>query len=157
MILLIRDFPLRKNDKSRDDLVRALGLHRTVSAWALSLSNNVPEDDFSGDDDSLLQPSFPPSKDKIDSLQSLLKQLGKNMSQERVKVKIEDDILNYASAHYKSPEFDVKKKLRNQFKGEPAVTQVVLQENFTQSRSKSLARCSCKVANTRVLCTVQTL
>ena len=104
----------------RDDLVRALGLHRTVSAWALSLSSNVPEDDFKRDDDSLLLPSFPPSKDKIDSLQSLLKEVGKNMSQEGVKLKLEEDILNYASAHYKRPEFDVK-KLRNQFKGQPAV------------------------------------
>ena len=101
--------------------MRALGLHRTVSAWALSLSSNVPEDDFRRDDDSLLLPSFPPSKDKIDSLQSLLKELGKNMSQERVKVKIEEDIMNYASAQNKRPEFDVKKKLRNQFKGQPAV------------------------------------
>ena len=86
-------------DKSRDDLVRALSLHGTVGAVALSLSSNLPEDDFSSDDDSLLQPSFPPSKDKIDSLQSLLKELGKNMSEERVKVKIEEeDILNDALA-----------------------------------------------------------
>ena len=124
---------MRQNDKSRDDLVRALGLHRTVSAWALSLSSNVPEDDFRRDDDSLLLPSFPPSKDKIDSLQSLLKELGKNMSQERVKVKIEEDILNYASAQNKRPEFDVKKKLRNQFKGQPAVdTGGVTREFYTK-------------------------
>lgn len=57
-------FPLRQNDKSRDDLVQALSQHRTVSAVALSLSSNVPEDDFSSDDDSLLQPSFPVSKPK---------------------------------------------------------------------------------------------
>ena len=124
---------MRQNDKSRDDLVRALGLHRTVSAWALSLSSNVPEDDFRRDDDSLLLPSFPPSKDKIDSLQSLLKELGKNMSQERVKVKIEEDIMNYASAQNKRPEFDVKKKLRNQFKGQPAVdTGGVTREFYTK-------------------------
>ena len=112
--------------------MRALGLHRTVGAWPLSLSSNVPEDDFSRDDDSLLQPSFPPSKDKIDSLQSLLKEVGKNMSQEGVKVKLEEDILNYASAHYKRPEFDVK-KLRNQFKGQPAVdTGGVTREFYTK-------------------------
>ena len=112
--------------------MRALGLHRTVSAWALSLSSNVPEDDFRRDDDSLLLPSFPPSKDKIDSLQSLLKEVGKNMSQEGVKVKLEEDILNYASAHYKRPEFDVK-KLRNQFKGQPAVdTGGVTREFYTK-------------------------
>ena len=123
---------MRQNDKSRDDLVRALGLHRTVGAWPLSLSSNVPEDDFSRDDDSLLQPSFPPSKDKIDSLQSLLKEVGKNMIQEGVKVKLEEDILNYASAHYKRPEFDVK-KLRNQFKGQPAVdTGGVTREFYTK-------------------------
>ena len=33
-------------DKSRDDLVRALSLHGTVSAVALSLSSNLPEDDL---------------------------------------------------------------------------------------------------------------
>ena len=43
------------------------------------------------------------------------------MSRERVKVKIEEDILNDALTHYKSPEFDVKKTLRIQFKGQPAV------------------------------------
>ena len=112
--------------------MRALGLHRTVGAWPLSLSSNVPEDDFSRDDDSLLQPFFPPSKDKIDSLQALLKEVGKNMSQEGVKVKLEEDILNYASAHYKRPEFDVK-KLRNQFKGQPAVdTGGVTREFYTK-------------------------
>ena len=63
-VVLVRDFPLRQNDKSRDDLVRALRQHGTVSAVALSLSSNVPEDDFSSDDDSLLQPSFPLSKAK---------------------------------------------------------------------------------------------
>ena len=122
-------------DKSRDDLVRALSLHGTVGAVALSLSSNLPEDDFSSDDDSLLQPSFPPSKEKIDSLQSLLKELGKNMSEERVKVKIEEeDILNDdALAHDKSPEFDVKKKLRIQFKGQPAVdTGGVTREFYTK-------------------------
>ena len=122
------------SDKSRDDLVRALSLHGTVGAVALSLSSNLPEDDFSSDDDSLLQPSFPPSKEKIDSLQSLLKELGKNMSEERVKVKIEEeDILNDALAHDKSPEFDVKKKLRIQFKGQPAVdTGGVTREFYTK-------------------------
>ena len=52
-------------EKSGDDLVQALSLHGTVSAVALSLSS-IPEDDFSSDDDSLLQPSFPHSKDKND-------------------------------------------------------------------------------------------
>ena len=54
------------------------------------------------------------------------------MIQEGVKVKLEEDILNYASAHYKRPEFDVK-KLRNQFKGQPAVdTGGVTREFYTK-------------------------
>ncbi|CAH3149890.1 unnamed protein product [Porites lobata] len=75
-----------------------------------------------------------PLQKKIDSLQSLLKELGKNMSEERVKVKIEEeDILNDALAHDKSPEFDVKKKLRIQFKGQPAVdTGGVTREFYTK-------------------------
>ena len=56
------------------------------------------------------------------------------MSQERLQVKIEEeDILNDASAHYKSSEFDVKKKLRIQFKGQPAVdTGGVKREFYTK-------------------------
>ena len=56
------------------------------------------------------------------------------MSQERVKVKIEEeDILNDSLAHYKCPEFDVKKKLRIQFKGQPAVdTGGVTREFYTK-------------------------
>jgi len=36
-VVLVTDFPLRQNDKSRDDFVQALSLHGTVSAVALSL------------------------------------------------------------------------------------------------------------------------
>lgn len=125
------------SEKNSNHLVQALSLHGNVRAAALSLSSNVPqahEDDVSNDDDSLLPPSFPPLKGKIDSLQSLLKELGKNMSQEKVKVKIEaEHILNDALTHYKSHEFDAKKKLRIQFKGQPAVdTGGVTREFFTK-------------------------
>ena len=67
-------------------------------------------------------------------LTAIVKELGKNMSQERVKVEIEvKDILNDALAHYKSPEFDIKKKLRIQFKGQPAVdTGGVTREFYTK-------------------------
>ena len=78
--------------KSSDDLMQALRFHGNVSAAALSLSTTVPEAhevDVSSDDDKLLQPTFSPSKSKIVSLQSLLKELGKNVSQEKVKVTIE--------------------------------------------------------------------
>ena len=116
--------------------MQALSLHGNVRAAALSLSSNVPqahEDDVSNDDDSLLPPSFPPSKGKIDSLQSLLKELGKNMRQEKVKVKIEEEhILNDALTHYKSHEFDAKKKLRIQFKGQPVDTGGVTREFCTK-------------------------
>ena len=64
---------------------------------SLSLTSNVPEDDFSSDDDSLLHPPFRPSNGKIGSSKSLLNELGKNMSQERIKIKIEEDILNDAN------------------------------------------------------------
>ncbi|PFX25073.1 ATP-dependent DNA helicase PIF1 [Stylophora pistillata] len=123
-------------EKSSDDLMQALRFNGNVCTAALSLSSTVTEahnDDVSSDDDSLLQPTFSPSGSKIDSLQSLLKELGKNMSQEKVKVTIEDeDILNDALTYYKSPAFDAKKKL-SQFKGQPAVdTGGVTREFFTK-------------------------
>ena len=123
--------------KSSDDLMQALRFHGNVCAAALSLSSTVPEaheDDVSSDDDSLLQPTFFPSESKIDSLKSLLKELGKNMSQEKVKVTIEEeDILNDALTYYKSPAFDANKKLRIRFKGQPAVdTGGVTREFFTK-------------------------
>jgi len=122
--------------KSRDELMQALRFHGNVHAAALSLSSTAPEahEDVSSDDDSLLQPAFLPSESKIDSLQSLLMELGKNMGQEKVKVTIEEeDILNDALTYYKSPAFDAKKKLRIRFKGQPAVdTGGVTREFFTK-------------------------
>ena len=117
--------------------MQALRFHGNICAAALSLSSTVPEaheDDVSSDDDSLLQPTFSPSESKIDSLKSLLNELGKNMSQEKVKVTIEEeDILNDALTYYKSPAFDAKKKLRIRFKGQPAVdTGGVTREFFTK-------------------------
>lgn len=130
--------------KSNDNLTQALSLYGNVqlAALSLSLSSAVPEScevDESSDDDSLLLPPFSPSESStstsnIDSLQSLLKELVKNMDDETVKIKIEeDDILNDALTHYKIPDFDAKKKLRIQFKGQPAVdTGVVTREFFTK-------------------------
>ena len=124
-------------NKNSNDLMQAIRFHGNVCAAALSLSSTVPEaheDNVSSDDDSLLQPTFSPSESKIDSLKSLLKELGKNMCEEKVKVTIEEeDILNDALTYYKSPAFDAKKKLRIRFKGQPAVdTGGVTREFFTK-------------------------
>ncbi|XP_068752902.1 uncharacterized protein [Montipora capricornis] len=124
-------------NKNSNDLMQAIRFHGNVCAAALSLSSTVPEaheDDVSSDDDRLLQPTFSPSESKIDSLKSLLKELGKNMSEEKVKVTIEEeDILNDALTYYKSPAFDAKKKLRIRFKGQPAEdTGGVTREFFTK-------------------------
>ena len=91
--------------KSSYELMKALRFHANVHAAALSLSSTAPEahEDVSSGDDSLVQPTFLPSESKIDSLQSLLMELWKNMSQEKVKVTIEEEhILNDALTYYEA-------------------------------------------------------
>lgn len=87
----LREMFLKKNSNV---LMQAIRFHGNVCAAALSVSSTVPEaheDDVNSDDDSLLQSTFSPSETKIDSFKSLLKELGKNTSEEKVKVTIEDE------------------------------------------------------------------
>lgn len=69
--------------KNSNDLMQAIRYFSTVP--------EAHEDDVSSDDDSLFQSTFSPSETKIDSFKSLLKELGRNISEEKVKVTIEDE------------------------------------------------------------------
>ena len=68
------------------------------------------------------------------SLPSILEELKGHMSNEKEKVKVdEEDLLNDAMAYYKDPNFDPKKKLRVVYNKQPAAdTGGVTRQFFTQ-------------------------
>lgn len=109
-------------EKSRDDLLQALNLHGTINKTALSLSTATLHKVYdSSDDDSMLQPTFAPT------LASLLKELERNKSQEKEKLKVDEDaILNDAMSYYKHPDFDPKEESSNTIHSQPAVDTGVL-------------------------------
>ncbi|KAK3742388.1 hypothetical protein QZH41_012021 [Actinostola sp. cb2023] len=118
-------------EKSKDDLLQALSLYGTLTRTALSLATAPPtydvDDDSDDDTHALLTPVF------IPTLTSLLRGIEIKMSQVKEKVKVEeDDILNDAMCYYKDPDFDPKKKLRIQYKGQPAVDTGVTRQFYTE-------------------------
>lgn len=104
---LLEMFP----DCSREHLSTYLTVHGTVSRAALSLSTACTLGNDRKDSDSDLDaPVFLPrdsDDNKPTSLPSLLEQLKKSMSNEREKLKVdEEDLLNDAMAYYKNPDFN---------------------------------------------------
>ena len=85
------------------------------------------------DSDSDLEESAYVSKDH-QSLKSVLESLRKNLSNEREKLKVdEDDLLNDAMSYYKDAEFDPRKRLRVVMNNQPAAdTGGVTRQFFTQ-------------------------
>lgn len=93
---------------------------------ALSLSRR----EVDVDDSDLYQSVFDTAPE---SLQAIIEDLKKELSDEKEKVKVEDDLLNDALTYYKDSDFDPKKKLRIVFKNQPAPdTGGVLRQFFTQ-------------------------
>lgn len=93
---------------------------------ALSLSRR----EVDVDDSDLYQSVFDTAPE---SLQAITEELKKQLSDEKEKVKVEDDLLNDALTYYKDSDFDPKKKLRIVFKNQPAAdTGGVLRQFFTQ-------------------------
>ena len=97
------------------------------SKAALSLSRA----EVDVDDSDLYQSAFDTAPE---SLQAIIEELKKQLSDEKEKVKFEeDDLLNDALTYYKDSNFDPKKKLRIVFKNQPAAdTGGVLRQFFTQ-------------------------
>lgn len=116
-------FPCRPQNCLRDSLLA----HGTVNKAALSLAGL--ED---GEDDSDLYQS--PFQEVPPSLQTIIDDLKKHLSDEKEKLKVEeDDILNDALTYYKDRDFDPKKKLRIVFKNQPAAdTGGVVRQFFTE-------------------------
>ena len=116
-------FPSKPIDCLRDSLV----VHGSVAKAALSLSGA----DVGVDDSDLYQSAFDTAPE---SLQAIIEELKKQLSDEKEKVKVEeDDLLNDALTYYKDSDFDPKKKLRIVFKNQPAAdTGGVLRQFFTQ-------------------------
>ena len=83
------------------------------------------------DDSDLYQSVFDTAPE---SLQAITEELKEQLSDEKEKVKVEeDDLLNDALTYYKDSAFDPKKKLRIVFKNQPAAdTGGVLRQFFTQ-------------------------
>lgn len=106
-------------EASRSSLVIALSVYGSVESAALSLSSSTSAIDVEDDDGYLEQGVFD-QKDS-NSLSSLLVKLKKNLSNEKEKLKVdEDDIQNDGMAYYKDPDFDPKKKLRVIYRNQPA-------------------------------------
>lgn len=121
---------------SEVDLRTSLALHGTVAGAALSMSTIVTSDD-SVDDSYLEQPAFSSSSD-IDSnpvsLPTLLEKLQEKLSNEREKLKVdEEDLLNDSISYYKDPKFDPRQRLRVIYNRQPAAdTGGVTRQFFTQ-------------------------
>ena len=100
-------------DSTREDISTSLAVHGTVARAALSLSTTLTNDKDDSDSD-LAEPVFPPrgSDYRPSTLSGLLEDLKDNMSNDREKLKVdEEDLLNDAMAYYKDVNFDPKKKL----------------------------------------------
>lgn len=117
-------------DSSRENISACLDVHGTVARAALSLSTILTNNDNDSDSE-LAEPAFPP---RPASLPSVLEELKAGMSNDREKLKVdEEDLLNDAIAYYKDPHFDPKKKLRVIYNKQPAAdTGGVTRQFFTQ-------------------------
>ena len=94
-------FPSKPIDCLRDSLV----VHRSVAKAALSLSGA----EVDVDDSDLYQSAFDTAPE---SLQAIIEERKKQLSDEKEKAKVEeDDLLNDALTYYKDSDFDPKKKL----------------------------------------------
>ena len=111
-------FPSKTIDCLRDSLV----VHRSVAKATLSLSGA----EVDVDDSDLYQLAFDTA---LESLQAIIEERKKQLSDEKEKAKVEeDDLLNDALTYYKDSDFDPKKKLQ-----QPAAdTGGVLRQFFTQ-------------------------
>ena len=124
-------------DTNRENIATCLSVHGTVARAALSLSMSTTLTNDDSDDD-LVEPAFPPTSKGNDyrpaSPPSILEELKGHMSNEKEKVKVdEEDLLNDAMAYYKDPNFDPKKKLRVVYNKQPAAdTSGVTRQFFTQ-------------------------
>ena len=109
----------------------ALSVHTSVEKAVLALSRESTT--IIDDSDSDLEESAYVSKDH-QSLKSVLESLRKNLSNEREKLKVdEDDLLNDAMSYYKDAEFDPRKRLRVVMNNQPAAdTGGVTRQFFTQ-------------------------
>ena len=117
-------------DSSTENVSAALDVHGTVARAALSLSTTLSNDNNDSDSE-LAEPVFPP---RPASLPSILEDLTAGMSNDRGKLKVdEEDLLNNAIAYYKDAHFDPKKKLRVLYNKQPAAdTGGVTRQFFTQ-------------------------
>ena len=118
---LLEMFP----DTTRENIATCLSVHGTVARAALSLSMSTTLTNDDGSDNDLVEPAFPPTSKDNDyrpaSLPSILEELKGHMSNEKEKVKVdEEDLLSDAMAYYKDPNFDPKKKLRVVYNKQPA-------------------------------------
>lgn len=125
-------------DSTRENISTCLAVHGTVARAALSLSMTTTLTNDDDSDDDLGEPAFPPTSKGNDyqpaSLPSILEELKGYMSNEKEKVKVdEEDLLNDAMAYYKDPNFDPKKKLRIIYNKQPAAdTGGVTRQFFTR-------------------------
>jgi len=104
-------------DSSRENISSCLDVHGTVATAALSLSATLSNDSYDSDSD-LAEPAFQP---RPVSLPSLLEELKGGMSDDREKLKVDqEDLLNDVIAYYKDPNFEPKKKLRVIYNKQPA-------------------------------------
>ena len=112
-------------------LENALSVHTTVEKAAIALSRGCTT---IYDSDSDLEESAYVSKSHDMTLKSVLESLKKNLSNEREKLKVdEDDLLNDAMSYYKDAEFNPRKKLRVVMNNQPAAdTGGVTRQFFTQ-------------------------
>ena len=117
-------------DSSRENVSAALDVHGTVARAALSLSTTLSNDNNDSDSE-LAEPVFPP---RPAFLPSILEELTAGMSNDREKLKVDDeDLLNDAIAYYKDAHFDPKRKLRVIYNKQPAAdTGGVMRQFFTQ-------------------------
>ena len=110
---MLETFP----DSSREIVSASLDVHGTVARTALSLSTTLPN--YNNDSDSeLAEPGLPL---RPASLPSILEELKAGVSDDREKLKVdEEDLLNDAIAYYNDPHFDAKEKLRVIYNKQPA-------------------------------------
>ena len=103
------------------------------------LCNDFENDDMNDDDDYLLTSIFSDlsNQSKEERLSSELKNIQRKMSDDKVKLRIdEEDLFEDAMVYYKSAEFDPTKRLRIVYTGQSAVdTGGVIRQFYTQLRS----------------------
>ena len=131
-------------DKTTSELETCLHLNGTYSKTVNSLLsqkssvlfNEFQNDDMNDDDDYLLSSIFSDmsNQSKEERLSSELKKIRKKMSDDKVKLRIdEEDLLEDAMVYYKCAEFDPTKRLRIVYTGQSAVdTGGVIRQFYTQ-------------------------